>query len=193
MDAKLSCLIKGLIGVIFGGLALVVPDLIMAAFLAIFWVLVGAGLVICIFLAITSQKDESLFWFIFGAGFLVIGIGSLIFANLAVVLFLVALAALAFYSGFAGVSIALSRPKTKYLLIGSAFVISIVLIALLVFYIPSMIGHLFLTILGAFSLVFGLFSIIMGWHIKEGREEHLVPEILPRKIRILSKPKDKEE
>jgi len=193
MDAKLSCLIKGLIGVIFGSLALVVPDLILATFLAIFWVLVGAGLVICIFLAITSQKDESLFWFIFGAGFLVIGIGSLIFASLAAILFLVAVAALAFYSGFEGISIALSHPKTKYLLIGGAFAISVVLIAVLVFYIPAMSGHLFLTVLGVFALVFGLFSIFMGWHIREGPAAPVISEIVPKKIRILSKPKDKDE
>jgi uncharacterized membrane protein HdeD (DUF308 family) len=193
MDAKISCLIKGLIGVVFGSLALVFPDPLLATFLALFLVLVGAGLVICVFLAITSQKEESFFWFIIGTGFLIVGIGSLIFAWLVAILFLIAVAALAFYSGYAGISLALSRPKVKYILIGGAFVIGIILLTLLITYIPAMSTHLILTVLGVFALVFGLFSIFMGWSIKEGEEVPQAPLFIPSKICYLPKSKEKKE
>ena len=54
MDAKLSCLLKGLIGVIFGGLALTVPGPLLAFFLGIFWIILVTGIVLCVLVAITS-------------------------------------------------------------------------------------------------------------------------------------------
>ena len=46
MDAKLSSLLKGLIGVIFGGLALVVPGPVPSFSEGIFWVLLVTGIVL---------------------------------------------------------------------------------------------------------------------------------------------------
>lgn len=167
MDAKLSCLVKGLIGIIFGSLALLVPELTLNTFKALFLVLVGLGLVICIFLAITSHSEGSLFWFLAGTVLMIVGICSLIFPDLIAILFLIAIAALAFYSGLEGILLALTRPRSKYYLIGGTFVIALLLLVFIIKYVPSLIYDPILMVLGVFSLVFGIFSILMGLYIKE--------------------------
>ncbi len=178
MDAKLSCLVKGLIGVLFGSLAILVPDLTLTTFLGLFWVLVAAGLLVCIFLAITSPGEESLFWFIVATGFLIVGVVSFIFTGFVAIIFLLAIAALAFYSGYSGISIALARPKIKYLSIGSAFIIGVLLLAFMFLYVPAMTHNLILLIIGIFALVFGVLSIIMGWFIPDAIPEASMSRII---------------
>ena len=167
MDAKLSCLVKGLIGVIFGGLALTVPDFTSDTFLLLFRVLIGIGLIISIFLAITSHSEGSLFLFLAATVFLIIEIVSFIFPDLITIIFLLAIAVLAFYSGLSGITLALTRPKSKYYLIGGTFIVAVILLVLLFLYMPAKQEDSILTTLGVFSLVFGVFSFLMGWHIKE--------------------------
>jgi uncharacterized membrane protein HdeD (DUF308 family) len=176
MDTKLSCLVKGLIGVIFGSLALIVPELTLKTFNALFLVLVGLGLIVCIFLAITSHSESSLFWFVAGTILVILGICSLIFPEIVAILFLVAIAALAFYSGLEGILLALARPRSKYYLIGGTVVIAIILLVLLVKYVPSLVYDPILLVLGVFSLVFGMFSILMGLYFKE---EPVTPSVVP--------------
>ena len=94
MDAKISCLVKGLIGIIFGGLAITVPDPTLAIFSALFGVIIVAGLIICIFLAITSHSEGSLFWFLASTVLLIIGIVSFIIPDLVTILFVIVI----FYS-----------------------------------------------------------------------------------------------
>jgi uncharacterized membrane protein HdeD (DUF308 family) len=168
MDAKLSCYIKGLIGVIFGCLALLVPEITLSTFLKIFWVLIILGLIISVFLAITSHSEGSLFWFLVATVLMIIGVCSFLFPELVALVFILAIAVVAFYSGLSGITLALTRPKSKYYLIGGAFVITIAFLIFIAWYVPSIIQHNpILTVVGAFALVFGLFSIVMGWHIKE--------------------------
>ena len=62
-DTKTSCLIRGITGVIFGFLALMLPDITLGTFYGLFWVLVILGIAIFIFLAVTANGDESMFWF----------------------------------------------------------------------------------------------------------------------------------
>lgn len=167
MDAKLSCLLKGLIGVIFGGLCLVAPGPVLAFFLGIFWILLITAIVFCILIAITSHAEESFFWFLVSAVLLIIGIVSTVFPDSISLILALAVAVLAFYAGYSGISLALTRPKSKYLLIGGVIVSSIILLYLFLTYISSMSSYLILTVVGTFALVFGLFAVIMGLYMKE--------------------------
>lgn len=182
MDTKLSCLVKGLIGVIFGSLALIVPELTLKTFNTLFLVLAGLGLIVCIFLAITSHREGSLLWFLAGTVLVIAGICSLIFPGLVAIVFLLAIAALAFYSGLEGILLALSRPRSKYYLIGGAAAVAIILLILIIMYVPSLVYDPILMVLGVFSLVFGMFSILMGVYFKE---EPVGPAAIPQ-----SKPAD---
>jgi uncharacterized membrane protein HdeD (DUF308 family) len=167
MDAKMSCLLKGLIGVIFGGLALVVPEPLLNFFLGIFWIALITGLVLCVLIAITSSPEESFFWFICSAGFLLAGVVSAIFPKIISLLFVLAIAVLAFYAGYSGITFALTKPRSKYYLIAGVIVCSIALLYVFIRYVPSMSGNLIMTVVGTISLVFGLFAVVMGLTVKQ--------------------------
>jgi uncharacterized membrane protein HdeD (DUF308 family) len=193
MDAKLSCLVKGLISVIFGSLALIVPDPLMGLFLRIFWFLVIAGIVLFGFLAITSPADESFSWFILSFVLIVIGIGSVVFSDLVRIIFLLAIAVLALYAGYTGIAVALTRPGSKYLILGGVATAVIVLLALFFTYVPLFGENPVMTVIGTVLLVFGFFVILLGLQIKEGMDIP-VPQAkdLPHIIgRLPSKPKTK--
>ena len=167
MDAKLSCLIYGLVGVIFGGLALTVPESVLYFFIRIFWLLLVIGIVMCVFIAISSSPEESFFWFICSAALLVIGIVSAFFPNTLALIFVLVIAVLAFYAGYSGGSVALTKPHSKYILIAGVIITSFILMYLFMSYVPAMGKDMVMTVVGTFALVLGVFAIVMGVTIKE--------------------------
>jgi len=177
MDAKLSSLLKGLIGVIFGGLALVVPGPVLSFFEGIFWVLLVTGIVLCALIAITSRVDESFFWFLCAAGLLVIGIIETFFPNTISLVLVLTVAVLAFYAGYSGISFALTRPRSKYYLVAGVIVSSVVLLYIFIRFVPAMSTIIIMTVVGTFSFVLGLFAILMGLTMKEGEAEPIPPHV----------------
>jgi uncharacterized membrane protein HdeD (DUF308 family) len=173
MDTKMSCLIQGVIGIAFGLLALLVPDITLATFYALFWVLLAVGIAVFLLLAITSKSDDSMFWFTLSAVLLVIGAFSFFAPAIVAIIFLLLIAGVAVYSGFFDITLALTHPKTKYILIPGMFIIGGALLGVLIWYFPIVMKNLFLTVLGSFALVFGLFSILLGWYIQEEIRESI--------------------
>jgi uncharacterized membrane protein HdeD (DUF308 family) len=191
MDAKVSCLVQGLISVIFGGLALIVPDPLLGLFLRIFWFLVIAGIVIFGFLAITSPGEESFFWFILSFGLIIIGIGSVVFSALTRIVFVLAIAVLALYIGYTGIAVALTRPRSKYFLLASVIVSVFVLLVIFFSYVPLLGTNPVMTVVGTILLVFGFFTLLLGLHMKEGTDLPAPPD-LPHLIgRLPPRPKGK--
>jgi uncharacterized membrane protein HdeD (DUF308 family) len=178
MDAKLSCLLKGLIGVIFGGLALVVPGTVLEFFKGIFWLLLVTGIVFCVLIAITSVAEESFLWFLFSAGLIVVGIIEMLFPNFLSFIFVLVVAVLAFYAGYSGISFALTRPRSKYYLVASVIVSSLILLYIFITFVPAMSAVIIMTVVGTFSFVLGLFAIVMGLTIKEGEAAPIPPHVL---------------
>ncbi|MCX6681716.1 MAG: hypothetical protein NTY71_01845 [Methanoregula sp.] len=168
MDTKLACLIQGVIGVFFGLLALLLPDITLTTFLAFFWLLLIGGVLVLLFLAITAKSEESIFFFMISAALVFVGVGSFFFHGIVAIIFLLIIAGYAFYTGFAGIRLALAQPKTKYLLIAGMFAIDLLLIAGIIRYIPMLTQNPVMMVLGVTSFVFGIFLILMGWHLKEG-------------------------
>jgi len=163
MDMKLSCLIKGSVAIIFGLLALFLPDQVVGTFTLLFWAFVIVGIVIFLFLATTSRADESMFWFGLSAAFVLMGVIFFIVREYVSIIFLILVAGIAFYSGFSDVIYALEHPKTKYVLISGIFLIGALLLAVLIrFYPASIEKNLVLTVLGTFALIFGMFSVLIG-------------------------------
>jgi uncharacterized membrane protein HdeD (DUF308 family) len=177
MDTKLSCLIRGFIGVIFGLLALLLPELLLATFYGIFLILIGLVIVVFLFLAITSKSDESLFWFGLSAGVLILAGISFLAQLIVEIVFLLLIAAIAFYNGFTDIVLALRHPRTKYILIPGMFIIGIALLAALLWYIPYLSKYLVIVTLGSFVFVFGLFSILMGYYQSEDPEQDIPEEL----------------
>ena len=187
MDTKLSCYVWGVVGVIFGVLALIVPKQFQDLSFILFLVLIGVVIVVFLFLAITSKSEESLFWFGLSAGLLLLAVISILVPRIAGIVFLLLIAVLVFYNGFTDIVLALKRPKTKYILIPGMFLSGVALLAVLLKYIPVMSQDLVIVTLGSFALVFGLFSIIIGYYQKEGTEPDL-PEVQQGKTCQVKKP-----
>jgi uncharacterized membrane protein HdeD (DUF308 family) len=169
MDTRLSCLVWGIIGIIFGFLALLFPDpeMMLATFYVIFLVVIGLVITVFLFLAITSTSDESMFWFGLSAGLLILAVLSFLAQLIFAIIFLLIIAGIAFYNGFTDITLALTHPRTKYILIPGMFIAGIVLLAALLWYFPVLSNNLVVVIIGNFALVFGLFSILMGYVQRE--------------------------
>jgi uncharacterized membrane protein HdeD (DUF308 family) len=163
-DAKTSCLVRGIIGVIFGFLALLLPEITLTIFKTLFWVLILIGIAILIFLAVTGKGDESMFWFGLAAGLLVIGVLSFIVPDFFAIIFILIIAAVAIYNGFSDITVALEHPKTKYIFIPAMILTGFILLGALFYYFPGFQKNLFLSVVGTFALVFGLFSIMLGFY-----------------------------
>jgi len=162
MYTKLSCLIKGVIGMIFGFLALALPEVTRMTFLTLFWFFIIGGILIFLLMATTARSDESLFWFALSAILVTIGALSVLASVVVTYIFVLIIAGVAFYSGFSDISYALEHPKTLYYLIPGMFLITVLLLAILIKYVPASSNDIILTVLGTFSFVFGLFSVIIG-------------------------------
>ncbi|MDD1696872.1 MAG: hypothetical protein LUQ36_00760 [Methanoregula sp.] len=171
MNTSLSCIVWGIIGVIFGLLALLFPDpeLMLATFYVIFLILTGLVIAVFLFLAITSNSDESLFWFGISAVLLILAVLSFLAQQLFAIIFLLIIAGIACYNGFTDITLALTHPRTKYILIPGMFISAVTLLAAFLWYFPDHSKNLIIIIIGIFALVFGLFSILMGYFQKEER------------------------
>jgi uncharacterized membrane protein HdeD (DUF308 family) len=156
-----------MIGMIFGILAIIVPDVTLATFYVLFWILLAVGIAGFLLLAITSKSDDSVFWFILSAVLLVTGAVSFFAFDIVAVIFLLIIAGIAVYTGFFDITLALTHPKTKYILIPGMFIAGGLLLGALIWYFPVVLHNLFLTVLGTFALVFGFFSIILGWYVQD--------------------------
>jgi hypothetical protein len=164
LDSKTSCLLRGIIGIIFGCLALFVPKEVELGFYGLFWVLIGIIMAFFLFLAITARGDESMLWFGLSAALLVTGVISVMMPNFVAVMLILAIAAIAIINGFTDITLALEHPGTKYILIPAMIITAIIVLGALFYYFPSFQTNLFLSVVGTFALVFGLFSIILGFY-----------------------------
>jgi len=169
LDSKTSCLLRGFAGVIFGAFALTIPDQVTLGFYALFWVLIGLAMALFLILAITARGDESMLWFGLSAALLVTGVISFLVAGFVAIIFILTVAAIAIYNGFHDILLALERPRTKYLLIPGMIISGIVVLGGLFYFFPGLFqqARVFLSVVGTFALVFGLFSIILGFNRSE--------------------------
>jgi len=85
---------------------------------------------------------------------------------------------LAFYAGYSGISFALTRPRSKYYLVASVIVSSLILLYIFITFVPAMSAVIIMTVVGTFSFVLGLFAIVMGLTIKEGEAAPVPPHVL---------------
>ncbi|MFA6331990.1 MAG: hypothetical protein WCX22_03480 [Methanoregula sp.] len=167
-DKKTSCLLRGIVGVIFGFLALLLPEFTLGTFYGFFWLLIIIGIAVCVFLAITGRGDDSILWFGISAVLLVAGVLSIIFASFVSILLILLIAAIAVYNGFTDITLALTHPKTKYILIPAMILTGLALLGTLFYYFPSFEENLILSVVGTFALAFGVFAVLLGFYNPEG-------------------------
>ena len=174
-DTNTSCLMRGIVGVIFGILALLLPEITRSTFYALFWILIILGIAVFIFLAITARAEESMLWFGLSAALLIVGVVSIIFAGFIALLFILIILAVAIYNGFTDITMALTHPKTKFILIPVMILTACVVLGALFYYFPDFEKNLFLSIAGTFALIFGLYSVLFGFYRPEEEETPSIP------------------
>lgn len=167
LDSKTSCLIRGIIGIIFGALALTLPKEVEAGFYGLFWILIGITMALFLFLAITARGDESMLWFGLSAALLLVGVISIMVSGFFAIMLILAIAAIAIINGFTDITLALEHPRTKYVLIPLMIITAILVLGGLFYYFPKFEENLFLSVVGTFALVFGLFSVILGFYTSD--------------------------
>ncbi|RPI39989.1 MAG: hypothetical protein EHM53_03685 [Methanoregulaceae archaeon] len=167
LDLKTTCLLRGIAGVIFGFFALFFPEGVTLGFDVLFWIVIGLAMALFLFLAITARGNGSIFWFGLSAALLVIGVISILVPKFVAVVLILMIASVAIVNGFTDITLALEHPKTKYVLIPGMIITAIVLLGMLFFYFPGFGMNLILSVVGTCALVFGLFSIILGFYKNE--------------------------
>jgi hypothetical protein len=151
-------------GVIFGCLALLFPAQVTLGFYGLFWILIALAMALFLFLAITARGDESMLWFGLSAVLLVVGVISFMVAGFVALMLILVIAAIAIINGFTDITLALAHPRTKYILIPGMIITAILALGGLIYYFPDFEEYLFLSVVGTFALVFGIFSIILGFY-----------------------------
>ncbi len=76
---------------------------------------------------------------------------------------MIIIAGIAFFNGFTDITLALTHPRTKYILIPGMFITGAAFLVGLLWYFPALSKNLVIVILGTFAFVFGLISIFMGY------------------------------
>jgi len=190
LDTKTSCLLRGILGVLFGFLALMIPEQIIITFSGLFLVLIGLAMALFLFLAITSRSDESMLWFGLSAVLLIIAIVSTFLFNIAGFLLILLIAAVAAYNGFYDITLAMAHPKTKFILIPAMVLTGVALLCIFYLYIPNFHDHLYISIVGTLAFTFGLFSIGMGYYKFEETDEGMTVQKASRTFRWPEKKKE---
>lgn len=105
-------------------------------------------------------------WFGLSAALLVTGVISFMVPGFVAVIFILGVAAIAIYNGFHDIMLGLEHPRTKYILIPGMVIAGIVVLGGLFYFFPVLFqqNRIFLSVVGTFALVFGLFSIILGFY-----------------------------
>ncbi|NLD57552.1 MAG: hypothetical protein GX651_05390 [Methanomicrobiales archaeon] len=184
LDTKFSCLLRGIVGVIFGFLALMIPEQVILTFSGFFLIIIGLAIAVLLFLAITGRSDESMMWFGLSAILLVIAILSFVFADVVGFLFILILAGIAAYNGLFDITLALTHPKSKYIIIPAMVISAAALLSIFYLYIPTFPQHLAISIVGTLAFTFGLFSIGMGYFMPAGADdEEVTPKTANRTFR----------
>lgn len=110
------------------------------------------------------RGDDSVLWFGLSAALLLVGVISFMIAGFVAVMLILTIAAIAIINGFTDITLALEHPRTKYVLIPGMIITGILLMAGLFYYFPGFEKYLFLSVVGTFALVFGFFSILLGFY-----------------------------
>jgi uncharacterized membrane protein HdeD (DUF308 family) len=174
-DKKASCLVRGSVGIIFGILALLAPEVTLGTFYTLFWLLIILGIALFGVLAITGKGDESGIWFILAAALLIAGVLSLIISDFVAILFILIIAAVAVYNGFTDIALSLEHPRTKYIFLPAMILFGLALLAALFYYFPGFKENLYLSIVGTLALAFGVFSVLLGFYRPMGSGDESAP------------------
>jgi len=167
--------LKGILGIVFGLLWIVVPGFAQFAFLSMFGLFIIATGFIAFFFAVTSKQTDTMFWLLISGGIIVLGILTFLNPRFFAVLFAFIIAGWALITGLLDLQNIISSDRKFYAIMAGLSCASLALIVVTFYFMPSLHDADSLSrIFGFYAVVFGIFSFIFGELIIRGR----IPEFL---------------
>jgi uncharacterized membrane protein HdeD (DUF308 family) len=169
-------ILKGILGIIFGFIAIAIPGFTLGTFFTIFRLfIIAAGLIAFLFAVTSHPKDTSL-WFWLSLGILALGLLSVIFPKIIAFSFAVIIAGWALVTGIFDLERCITGSRYYYYLFGGMSAAFILLLFAILYFVPALRGHYLMITFGVFALVFGIFSLVIGEMIINGRLRHVFRE-----------------
>lgn len=169
-------ILKGILGIIFGFIAIAIPNFTLGTFFTIFGLfIIAAGLIAFLFAVTSHPKDTSL-WFWLSLGILALGLLSVIFPEIIAFSFAVIIAGWALVTGIFDLERCITGSRYYYYLFGGMSAAFILLLFAVLYFVPALRAHYLMITFGVFALVFGIFSLVIGEMIVNGRLQHVFRE-----------------
>jgi len=171
-------ILKGILGIIFGIIAVALPGFALGALFTIFGLFIIAAGIIAFLFAVTSHDKDSSLWFWLSLGILALGLLSVIFheviPGVIAFSFAIIIAGWALVTGIFDLERCITGSRYYYYLFGGMTGTFIVLLLALFYFMPALRENYVMTTFGTFAFVFGVFSLVIGEMIINGKMQHAI-------------------
>lgn len=169
-------ILKGVLGIIFGIIAVAIPGFTLGTLFTIFGLFIIAAGIIAFLFAVTSHPKDSSVWFWVSLGILALGLLSVLFSGAIAFLFALIIAGWALVTGIFDLERCITGRHYYYYLFGGMSGTFITLLFALLYFVPALRDDYLMTTFGVFAFVFGIFSFIIGELIINGKMQHAIRE-----------------
>ncbi|MCX6691263.1 MAG: DUF308 domain-containing protein [Methanoregula sp.] len=167
-------ILKGIIGIIFGIIAVAIPGFTLGTLFTIFGLFIIAAGIIAFLFAVTSHPKDSSPWFWISLFILALGLLSVVFPEVIAFSFAILIAGWALVTGIFDLERCITGSRYYYYLFGGMLGTFIVLLLALFYFIPLLRENYLMTTFGTFAFVFGVFSLVIGEMIITGKMQHAI-------------------
>jgi uncharacterized membrane protein HdeD (DUF308 family) len=167
-------ILKGILGIIFGIIAVAIPGFTLGTLFTIFGLFIIAAGIIAFLFAVTSHPKDSSPWFWISLFILGIGLLSVLFTKVIAFSFAIIIAGWALVTGIFDLERCITGSRYYYYLFGGMTGTFIVLLLALFYCIPVLRDDYLMTTFGTFAFVFGVFSLVIGEMIITGKMQHAI-------------------
>lgn len=169
-------IIKGILGILFGIMIVIVPGLILDTFYTLFALFIITAGIIAFSFAVTSQPKDTSVWFWLSLCILAVGILSLVIPRFIAFTFALIITGWAFVTGILDLERFITGTRYYYLLFLAILGTGILLLVAVYYLVPASRVHYLETTFGVFAFAFGIFSVALGILILKGRLPDVVAQ-----------------
>ncbi|WAC05920.1 MAG: DUF308 domain-containing protein [Methanoregula sp.] len=167
-------ILKGIIGIIFGIIAVAIPGFTLGTLFTIFGLFIIAAGIIAFLFAVTSHPKDSSLWFWLSLGILALGLLSVLFPEMIALSFAIIIAGWALITGIFDLEHCITGRRYFYYLFGGMSGTFIALLVALLYFVPALRADYLMTTFGVFVFVFGIFSLVIGMMIIKGKMQDAI-------------------
>jgi uncharacterized membrane protein HdeD (DUF308 family) len=169
-------ILKGVLGIIFGTIAVAIPGFTLGTLFTIFGLFIIAAGIIAFLFAVTSHPKDSSLWFWVSLGILALGLLSVVFSQAIAFSFAIIITGWALVTGISDLERCITGHRYYYYLFGGMSCTFIALLFTLLYFVPALRADYLMTTFGTFAFVFGIFSLVIGVMIIQGKMQNAIRE-----------------